>query len=124
VLGGLSLFDSRTVPESGDQVLHLSYSDGLSTVSVFVQQGHLSASLLASAKTATVGGQLVRVLGGSPRQLVWESGGYVITVVADAPADVIAGVVAGLPHRAQTVTGWSRVERGVGRVVSWLDPFA
>lgn len=128
VLGGLSLFDARTVPDSGaarlaDTVLHLSYSDGLSTVSVFVQQGRLPASLLTSAKTATVGGHIVRVLGGSPRQLVWESGGYVVTVVADAPADVVAGVVAGLPHLPQTVTGWSRVERGVGRVISWLDPF-
>ena len=53
-LGGLSLFDARAVPGSGGAagqgaVLHLSYSDGLSTVSVFVQRGRLDVDDLSGA---------------------------------------------------------------------------
>jgi sigma-E factor negative regulatory protein RseB len=124
VLGGLSLFDARTVPDTGDSVLHLSYSDGLSTVSVFVQSGRLGAAILAETAPATVGGAQVRVRPGEPRQILWSTDGHVITVVADAPAETVAAVVAGLPHHASTATGWSRVERGVARVVSWFNPFA
>lgn len=125
VLGGLSLFDARTVPGSSNgSVLHLSYSDGLSSVSVFVQPGWLGPSVVAATRAVRVGGQAVRVRAGEPRQLLWSTDGYVITVVADAPAETIAAVVAGLPHRADTATGWSRVERGVSRVISWVNPFA
>jgi sigma-E factor negative regulatory protein RseB len=124
VLGGLSLFDARTVPDSSDAVLHLSYSDGLSTVSVFVQAGRLDSAALAATTGATVGGQSMRARAGAPRELLWSSGGYVITVVADAPPETVAAVVAGLPHRPALATGWSRVERGLARVVSWVNPFA
>lgn len=124
VLGGLSLFDARTVPDGDVPVLHLSYSDGLSTVSVFVQPGFLDPAGVAATSAATVGGQPVRVRAGEPREVVWSSGGYVITVVADAPASTVAAVVTGLPHAGQAAGGWSRVERGVGRVVSWFNPFA
>jgi sigma-E factor negative regulatory protein RseB len=128
VLGGLSLFDARTVPDGGAAILHLSYSDGLSTVSVFVQPGHLAApagsTALAGTTAARIGGQPVLVRAGEPREIVWSSDGYVITVVADAPADTVAAVVAGLPHATPAAGAWSRVERGVARVVSWFNPFA
>jgi negative regulator of sigma E activity len=124
VLGGLSLFDARTEPGSAGQVLHLSYSDGLSTVSVFVQPGRLDPSGLVATSAATVGGQPVRVRAGVPREVVWSSQGFVITVVADAPEGTVAAVVAALPHVVGATDGWGRVERGVARVMSWLNPFA
>lgn len=123
VLAGLSLFDARTVPQSADSVLHLSYSDGLSTVSVFVQPGRLDSAALAATTASLVGGQQVRVRPGQPRQVIWATDGYVVTVVADAPDETVDAVVAALPHRAASETGWSRVERGVARVISWVNPF-
>lgn len=130
-LGGLTLFDVRTVTASGaagtgataGTVLHLTYSDGLSTVSVFAQQGRLDASALPGARAATVAGQRVLVVPGHPRQLVWGTRGFVLTVVADAGPDVVDAVVRDLPRPAGAPTGWARVERGLARVVSWVDPF-
>jgi sigma-E factor negative regulatory protein RseB len=124
VLAGLSLFDARTEPEAGAGALHLSYSDGLSTVSVFAQPGRLDPAVLSETAPATVGGEQVRVRGGEPRQILWSSDGYVITVVADAPDETVAALVAALPHRSADTSAWSRVERGVSRVVSWLNPFS
>ncbi len=122
-VGGLTLFDVRTVPGTGSGVLHLTYSDGLSTVSVFVQRGRLDGDEVPGARRADVSGQAVLVVAGHPRQLLWGAGGFVLTVVADSDRDVVAGVVADLPHTGAAPTGWARVERGVARVVSWVDPF-
>ena len=122
VLAGLSLFDARAETSGGAVVLHLMYSDGLSTVSVFVQPGSLDPTGLA-ASAAVVGGRLVWERPGTPRQVLWSGGGHVITVVADAPAETIAEVVAALPHPGDDQGGWARVRRGLARVVSWLNPF-
>jgi sigma-E factor negative regulatory protein RseB len=123
VLGGLSLFDARSEPGSAGPVLHLSYSDGLSTVSVFLQPGRLDPAGLAATSVETVGGEPVWVRSGVPREMVWSSRGYVITVVADAPHATVTAVVASLPHGVEATGGWARVERGVARVMSWLNPF-
>jgi sigma-E factor negative regulatory protein RseB len=122
VLAGLSLFDARSETGASGPVLHLTYSDGLSTVSVFVQPGRLDPSGLAGS-AATVGGEPVWVRPGMPDEVLWSSGGHVITVVADAPADVVDAVVSSLPHLADDPGGWARVERGFARMVSWLNPF-
>jgi sigma-E factor negative regulatory protein RseB len=125
-LGGLALFDARQVPGDGTGdggVLHLTYSDGLSTASVFVQRGRLDVADLPGARHAVLGGQHVLVLAGHPRQVVWDADGFVITVVADTDRDQLGGVVADLPHGQQDVSGWGRVERGLSRMVSWVNPF-
>jgi sigma-E factor negative regulatory protein RseB len=124
-LGGMSLFDARRVtnPGAGGDVLHLSYSDGLSTVSVFVQRGRLDGADVPGARHTRVAGQPVLVLAGHPRQLLWDAGGFVLTVVADADRDEVAAVVADLPHTTAAPTGWGRVERGLSRMVSWVNPF-
>jgi len=122
-VGGLTLFDVRTLGGTATPVLHLTYSDGLSTVSVFAQQARLDADAVPGAHAATVAGQRVLVVPGHPRQLVWGTHGFVLTVVADAAPDVVDAVVADLPHPDTAPAGWSRVGRGLARVVSWIDPF-
>jgi hypothetical protein len=124
-LAGLTLFDTRLVAGAGAPVLHLSYSDGLSSVSVFVQPGRLNAAALASVqgmRHVAVGGQAVWAVPGSTDVLTWSAGGHVITLVADAPESTVAAAVAALPHPEQ-MSGWSRVWHGLGRVASWLNPF-
>ncbi len=46
-LGGLTLVGAAGVSGTGGSVLHLTYSDGLSVVSLFIQPGHLDAPAAA-----------------------------------------------------------------------------
>jgi MucB/RseB N-terminal domain len=91
--------------------LHLFYSDGLFSVSVFEQEGDLDpAGLPDGAESRNVGGRDVRQYrtpGGVV--MVWQSGDVVYTTVSDAPADQIDDVVAdfgpsGSPNTLDRVT--------------------
>jgi hypothetical protein len=120
-LGTLSLFDARTL-DGGPTTLHLTYSDGLSTASLFVQRGRLADSP-SGAVPRRVGDSTVLVRPGRPRQLIWAADGYVLTVVTDTPRDLLPTLLGDLPRAEQDPTGWSRVVHGAARLVSWLDPF-
>jgi MucB/RseB N-terminal domain len=82
--------------DEADDTLHLFYSDGLFSVSVFEQEGELDATgLPAGAESRTVDGHDVhqyRTPGGVV--MVWQSGDVVYTTVSDAPVDEIDGVLA------------------------------
>ncbi|HKA93269.1 MAG TPA: sigma-E factor regulatory protein RseB domain-containing protein [Acidimicrobiia bacterium] len=99
--------------------LHLFYSDGLFSVSVFEQQGELDAGRLpAGAESRTVAGRDVREYrtpGGAV--LVWEAGDVVYTTVSDAPVDQLDDVVADFtPHHDTTL---DRVTNFVLGPFSW-----
>jgi sigma-E factor negative regulatory protein RseB len=82
--------------DEGDDTLHLFYSDGLFTMSVFEQEGDLDPTgLPAGAESRTVDGRDVRQYrtpGGVV--MVWQVDDIVYTTVSDAPVDQIDGVVA------------------------------
>lgn len=116
----LSLYDARQLDGEGP-VVHLSYSDGLSVVSVFVQRGTLDASSVANWRKATRGGRTVYLRDTVQQRAMWASRGYVFTVLADAPPPVVDNAVAALPHGD---TGfWGRLGRGMNRLTSWANPF-
>ncbi len=118
--GGLSLYDARQLDGSGP-VVHLSYSDGLSVVSVFVERGMLDARSVANWQKATRGGRTVYMRDTVQQRAVWASQGYVYTILADAPPPIVDGAVAALPHGG---TGfWRRIGRGLDRLASWANPF-
>lgn len=122
--GHLALYEMRQVQTASGPVLHLSYSDGLSTVSLFQQAGSLPADGLDGyARVASADG--VRYLrSGIPEQVVWAADGVVYAVVADAPPATVAQVVADLPHSPPPADGMlDRLGRGLGRVGSWVNPF-
>jgi MucB/RseB N-terminal domain len=76
--------------------VHLFYSDGLFSVSVFEQEGDLDPTgLPAGAESRTVDGRDVRQYR-TPAGvvMVWQSGDVVYTTVSDAPVDQIDDVVA------------------------------
>ncbi|MFZ5849935.1 MAG: sigma-E factor regulatory protein RseB domain-containing protein [Actinomycetota bacterium] len=122
-IGDLTLWDARTVADGTGPVLHLSYSDGLSLVSVFVQPGSLDSSELSGYRSDRWGGAAVQVSRSVPQQVVWAAGGRVFTVVADAGPETVRAVVAALPHDPAPGGLWPRVRRGLARIVSWLNPF-
>jgi sigma-E factor negative regulatory protein RseB len=118
----LDLYEARWL---SDGVLHLSYSDGLSTLSLFVQNGERRPS--AQAATRKVAGGDVWEAPGEPERAMWAADGRTWTLVSDAEPAVVEDVLAALPHTLRDPSGDgvpARVWRGMSRVGSWLNPFA
>ena len=122
--GSLDLVDARRGGGKAAPILHLGYSDGLASVSLFEQQGWLDTENLDGYRRSELDGRLVYVRDGVPQRVVWSAGGTVFTVVADAPPATVDQVVAALPHDTIEEAGrWQRLERGFERVGSWFNPF-
>jgi sigma-E factor negative regulatory protein RseB len=122
--GPLALVDARRRDGAAGGIMHLSYSDGIATVSVFEQRGRLDGDGLAGHHREVVGGHQVWVSGEVPQRVVWTSGHTVYTVVADAPERTVDQVVAALPHQpAADGDTLGRLGRGLDRVASWFNPF-
>jgi hypothetical protein len=86
-----------------------------------VQRGHLPAELTGWSEVA-LQGQRVYAADPDDRSVAWSAGGFVYTVIADAPGQTVGQVVAALPH--ETRPGLvARLMRGLRRLVSWADPF-
>jgi sigma-E factor negative regulatory protein RseB len=125
--GGFALFDVRSRDHDGAEVLHLAYSDGLSTTSLFSQPGELGSRPPDGFVPTTVAGEPVWASAGAPQRMVWAGGGRVWTLVSDAPSEAVAEAVRSLPHEALPVTGagWgSRLARGAARLAGALNPFS
>jgi sigma-E factor negative regulatory protein RseB len=123
--GGYRLLDARlSAPDGQEHVLHLAYSDGLSTTSLFVQRGALGTTPPEGFRPDQVGGRPVWVRTDVPERVVWSGGGAVWTLVSDAAHDVVRGTVATLPRdRAERDGLLTRLGRGMSRLASALNPF-
>lgn len=121
---GLELYEGRMTGSGDEQVLQLTYSDGVSAVSVFQQKGRLAEDGVEGWREEEVAGHDVHVQGAFPQRVVWSGDGYVFTVVAECPAQTLADLVGSLPHGNPGPSIGSRLGNGVARVGSWLNPFA
>jgi sigma-E factor negative regulatory protein RseB len=117
--GGLPLYAAAQSPASAGQVVDLGYSDGLSVVSLFVQRGTLAAKPAGWQQDSLLGHQ-VYVAGHS---LIWAGGGFVYTMMADAPPGVVAQVVASMPEDSAPGGVFNRITRGLQRLAALVDPF-
>ena len=116
--GGLPLYSAARSTTAAGQVLDLGYSDGLSVVSLFVQRGTL-AQRPAGWQQVSLPGHQVYVAGHS---IIWAGGGFVYTMLADAPPRVVTQVVTALPQN--TAPGFfGRIMRGFRRLAAVADPF-
>lgn len=109
----------------GDAV-HLAYSDGVATLSVFEQPGQLDPAALDGFEAQEVDGGVVYTKPGPPSQLTWVTGGdRVITVVADGSVADVESVLAALPPDPEQPDDgvFDRIARGAKRLASWLSPF-
>jgi hypothetical protein len=125
--GGFTLFQARSRVHEGAEVLHLAYSDGLSTTSLFSQPGRLGSAPPSGFAPRTVGGQPVWASATAPQRMVWAGGGRVWTLVSDAPATDVTAAVGALPHEAMpdAAPGWrARLARGTVRLAAALNPFS
>jgi sigma-E factor negative regulatory protein RseB len=139
---GMDLYEVRRQDSDSDgQVVQLSYTDGLVSMSVFVQQGRLDRTALEGYVAADLAGGEVWVRPSPTSFVVWESTGpaadsvaseatttppsvdIVVSVTSDSPSAPIGAVVRALPPREPADAGvGDRLSRGVERVGSWFDP--
>lgn len=123
--GGYVLFEARRPAREGGQVLHLAYSDGLSTLSLFSQPGGMTGEPRAGYTARSVGDARVLVADDTPERMVWSGGGQVFTLVSGAAHEDLLAVVGALPHDRSAATGVrGRLGRGLARVGSWVNPFS
>lgn len=119
--GSLILVAARQLPSAQGTVVELTYSDGLSVISLFLQRGDLSDQL-SDWHSGTLGGRKLYVSDDDARILAWSAHGYVYSMIADAPHATVDSAVAGLPRdRRQGLL--ARIGRGLRRLVSWANPF-
>ena len=117
---GFRLFETRLQ----DDVLHLAYTDGLSTLSLFAQRGELGSAPMKGFAPDSVDGRPVWVRRAAPERVVWSGGGRVWTLVSDAPGEAVRASVAALPRDPAPETGFSaRLSRGLARLGGMLNPF-
>jgi negative regulator of sigma E activity len=113
-LAGLSLVRLRSDSPLAARAVHLVYSDGLATVSVFEQRGQLSGAPRGSSWDT---GLRAYTQEGASSVASWQSGGTVFTVVTDGSTGLLAQAVGSLPHepRRQRTTmgrireGWAKL---------------
>ncbi|MFB4310540.1 sigma-E factor regulatory protein RseB domain-containing protein [Actinomadura sp. GTD37] len=117
--GRLTLYDVRR--EKDDGAVHLSYSDGLAAVSVFVQRGRLDESGLAGWQKTVRRGRTVYRRESLRRWAVSAGQGYVYTVLTDAPQSTAESVAVNMPRGADPF--WTRLSRGARRLASAANPF-
>ena len=124
--GGFRLFDTQqSTPRPGRPVLHLAYSDGISSVSLFAQRGGLGSAPVPGFVAETVGTRPVWLRGDGPQRAMWGGDGRVWTLVSDAPTASVRDVVAALPGDAAPSPGLrGRLGRGLARLGGMLNPFS
>ena len=115
-LAGLSLVRIRSDRVGNPDTIHLVYSDGLSTVSVFQQRGELTAVPESSDWDDALGAHVRR---GASGVATWQSGETVFTVVTDGSPGLLAKTVGSLPHdRAMAQTTLDRIRAGWTRILA------
>jgi hypothetical protein len=119
-LAGLALVRLRSDRADDPMALHLVYSDGLNTVSVFEQRGRLAGAPAGSEWDPSVSAY---VRHGASSLASWQSDALVITVVTDGSARLLATAVNSLPHQApykrttmeRVRAGWANIMAHVKR---------
>ncbi|MEV4008823.1 MucB/RseB C-terminal domain-containing protein, partial [Actinomadura sp. NPDC049753] len=117
--GRLALYEARR--EHGGGALHLSYSDGLAAVSVFVQRGTLDERGMAGWQRTVRRGRTVYRRESLRRWAVSGGNGYVYTVVTDAPQSTATAVALNMPRGSAPFR--TRLSRGARRLASAANPF-
>jgi sigma-E factor negative regulatory protein RseB len=112
--GSLSLYGAYA-PHGTDPVVQLGYSDGLSSVSVFMQRGTLDPAAVANWQQERRAGRTVYVSDTMQQVIICAGQGYVYTIIADAPPATVDGAIADLPEGR--LGFWQRIGRGLDRMV-------
>jgi sigma-E factor negative regulatory protein RseB len=121
---GMRLVGAWRLPLTGPDAIALSYSDGLFSLSLFLQPGVLDQSDLTGFTAHQVAGAGVWAHCGLSREVTWAGDATVYTIVTDAPDATVTAVIGALPADPPAEGMVSRMGRGAHRVASWVDPFS
>jgi anti-sigma factor RsiW len=114
-LAGLSLVRLRRGDAGAPKMVHLVYSDGVRTLSVFEQRGSLPKTLPGWRRDPELGAY---VRPGTPSFATWQSGEMAFTVVTSGPVALLEAAVAALPPEGtQPPTTMERVRAGWARIL-------
>lgn len=114
-VAGLSLVRLRSDVAADPAALHLVYSDGVSSLSVFEQRGALTGPPSGSRWDASL---QAYVTSGTPMMATWQSGDRVFTVATDSSHGLVDQAVRALPHvKPLTPTTMERVHAGWVRIL-------
>lgn len=114
-LAGLSLVRLRSDEATDPDALHMVYSDGVATLSVFEQRGTLGEPPAGSRLDESLH---VYVRDGTPTMATWRSGDRVFTVMTDGSPDLLRAAVAALPHQVvEAPTTMDRIRAGWGHII-------
>ncbi|HST80828.1 MAG TPA: sigma-E factor regulatory protein RseB domain-containing protein [Kineosporiaceae bacterium] len=116
---GFVLLDARRTTTSGGSTLHLTYGDGLSAISVFLQRGQLDSAGLTGLTAQKWDDTEVYVREGWPDVMVWQGGPTVITAIGEAePAD-LRSILSALPRQSNhgTLASW---QHRMGSALAWF----
>jgi MucB/RseB family protein len=116
--GNLGLYAASVATTPVGQVADFGFSDGLSAVSLFVERGTLPAKM-PGWQPEMLSGHLVYV---TQDEVAMSGRGFVYTLVTDAPPKTVDTAVGALPPNGEPGI-LDRLGRGLGRLVSVLDPF-
>jgi sigma-E factor negative regulatory protein RseB len=117
----MRLYDASETRGATGPVLDMSYSDGLSVISLFVQRGVLPPVMRGWQRVA-IDGHHAYTSDPDDRAISWSSGGYVFTMVADAPATSVDQAMESLAG-SHAPGFWTRMDRGIGRLVTLVKLF-
>lgn len=120
-----TLVDASAIGQGEGSSLHLLYSDGLYMLSVYQQHGRLDEKALDAdgAEATALGGlRLYRWPGSEPAAYGWNGEEMAFTAISDAPPDVLAAALGGLP-RDEFPSLFRRLRRGLIRFSRWAWPF-
>ncbi|MGH2703725.1 MAG: hypothetical protein ACRDJ4_01100 [Actinomycetota bacterium] len=99
VPAGYELQSGARFVAGGERILHLIYSDGLETVSLFVQPGRVAVgSLPALAYRIRLKSADGYAWPGFPRGLSWQAGAYTLMLVGAAPTGELREIADALPQ--------------------------
>jgi hypothetical protein len=114
-LAGLPLAEVRSDGSDDPEMLHLLYSDGVTTLSVFEQRGRLAGPPPGSHWDESLRAHLKP---GTPTLATWQSGDRVFSVATQSSAVLASEAVASLPH-ADPVgrTTMDRIQAGWARIL-------
>jgi sigma-E factor negative regulatory protein RseB len=117
---GFVLLDARRASTSSSApMLHLTYSDGLSAISVFLQRGKLNDGQLKGLRSEKWGNAVVHVRAGWPELMVWQGGPTVITAVGDAEPAELRAALDPLPRQPDR-GALDSLQHAMGSALAWF----
>jgi sigma-E factor negative regulatory protein RseB len=119
--GLMRLFAASEADNADGLVVDASYSDGLLVISLFVQRGQLPGTLPGWQRVA-IDGHHAYTSETDERTIAWSSGGFVFTMIADAPPGTVDQAVVALAGSGST-DFWTRIGRGFRRLASLANLF-